>query len=82
MARMSLRPRRESASSLAPLAIRDFRLLFIGFVAAQAVSLETLFPILSYVCLGAVAMVLLTRRQLWRIRVVVASGPAETETPG
>ena len=46
--------------------------------AGQAVSLETLFPILSYVCLGAVAAVLLMRRQLWRIRVV-AGAPADRD---
>ena len=35
-------------------------------VAGQLVSLETLFPILSYVCLGSVAALLLARRELWR----------------
>jgi MFS family permease len=49
--------------------------------AGQAVSLETLFPILSYVCLGAVAAVLLARRELWSIRVTPSRLAAETTSP-
>lgn len=38
-------------------------------IAGQAISLETLFPILSYVCLGSVGLLLLWRRELWGARV-------------
>jgi MFS family permease len=49
-------------------------------VAGQMLSLETLFPILSYVCLGSVAALLLARRELWRTRAV--PGDARPQSMG
>ena len=42
-------------------------------VAGQALTLQTLFPILSYVCVGSVVVLLLARRELWGLRVVPAA---------
>ena len=47
-------------------------------VAGQLVSLETLFPILSYVCLGSVAALLLARRELWRTRAGRGDEPPQS----
>ena len=34
----------------------------------QSVSLETLFPIMAFICLGAVAAIVLTHPAIWRAR--------------
>jgi len=41
-------------------------------VVGQAVSLETLFPILAFTCLGLVTLVLLTHPAIWRARMSAA----------
>jgi len=56
--------------SLLMISIFSAQMLALPIAAlGQAVSLQTLFPILSYVCVGSAVLMLLARRELWQLRV-------------